>query len=44
MKDILAQHVKETIQFRTDIKELPKKIFIKVGTGFDGNGMFLLYF
>ena len=44
MRDILEQHCKETIKFRTDIKEVPKKLVIKAGTGYDGSGKFFLYF
>ena len=43
MRDILEQHCKETIQFRTDIKEVPKKIIVEAGTGYDGSGMFLFF-
>ena len=44
MRDIFTQQVKETIQFRTDITDVPKKLFVKAGGGFDGMGMCLYYF
>ena len=29
LRDVYEQHVKETIMFRTDIKKLPKKLYVK---------------
>ena len=44
MRDILEQHCQETIKFRTDIKEVPKKMVLEAGTGYDGSGMCSFHF
>ena len=44
MRDILKQQVEETIKFRTDIKEVPKKMVLQAGTGYDGSGMCSFHF
>jgi hypothetical protein len=40
MRDVITQHARETIEFRTTLKgdELPDKIFLDGCCGFDGSG------
>ena len=40
MRDVVAQHVRETIEFRTTLKaeDLPDDLYPDGATGFDGCG------
>jgi hypothetical protein len=38
MRDVCEQHIKETIEFRTDLKKLPKTLIVCLVCGFDGSG------